>query len=48
MILEVLDTQTLDGLQSSLERTIAKLDGAGAALERGRVRESLRVVAGGA
>ena len=47
-VLEVLDTQTLDGLQSSLERAIAKLDGAGAALERGRVRDSLRVVAGGA
>jgi len=47
-VLEVLDTQTLDGLRSSLESAIAKLDAAGHALERNRVRDSLRVVVGGA
>lgn len=47
-IVEVLDTFTLEGLRSSLESILAKLDAAQSALERDRVRDTLRVVTGGA
>jgi hypothetical protein len=47
-VIDVLDTFTLDGLRASLDRILAGLDGARIALERERVRDSLRVVAGGA
>jgi hypothetical protein len=44
----VLDTMTLAGLRVSLEAILARLDKAESELARDRVRDSLRVVMGGA
>jgi urease gamma subunit len=44
----MLDTLTLDGLRESLDHIIDVLETTQAALERDRVRDSLRVVTGGA